>query len=195
LTTAGVLEPYRMFTSRAELRLSLSADTADRRLTEAGARIGLVPDTRSARARARWERIEQARATLDAATDLRGARRAFPADRIRRGEPLEEVLAEHLPRALRLSAPDAETLAGILRYRGYLEREQREAGRLADAERVRIPDDLSYEGLSGLSNELRERLSEVRPVSLGQAARIPGMTPAALGLLAATIGQRGRAAS
>ena len=96
---------------------------------------------------------------------------------------------------LRLPGPDAETLAGLLRYRGYLEREQREAGRLADAERVRIPGDFAYDGLSGLSNELRERLSEVRPGSLGQAARIPGMTPAALGLLAAAIGQRARAAS
>jgi tRNA uridine 5-carboxymethylaminomethyl modification enzyme len=195
LTTAGVLEPYRMFTSRAELRLSLSADSADRRLTAVGERLGLVPASRAARSRARWERIERAQRALDGATSLRGARRALPADRIRRGDPHEEVFAGHLPPELQLPAHDSETLAGLLRYRGYLEREQREADRLADAERVRIPGDFMYDGLSGLSTELRERLSEVRPGSLGQAARIPGMTPAALGLLAAAIGQRARAVS
>ncbi len=195
LTTAGVLEPYRMFTSRAELRLSLSADSADRRLTPVGEALGLVPASRAARAGARWERIERAREALDGAFGGRGARRELPADRIRRGDPHEEVFAQHLPAELRLPGPDAETLAGLLRYRGYLEREQREAGRLADAERVRIPGDFAYGGLSGLSNELRERLDEVRPASLGQASRIPGMTPAALGLLAAAIGQRVRAPS
>ena len=195
LTTAGVLEPYRMFTSRAELRLSLSADSADRRLTLAGEHLGLVPVSRAARSRTRWERIERAQQALDGALDRRGARRAVPADRIRRGDPHEDVFAEHLPPELRLPGADAETLAGLLRYRGYLEREQREADRLADAERVRIPADFAYDGLSGLSNELRERLAEVRPGSLGQAARIPGMTPAALGLLAASISQRDRAAS
>ena len=162
LTTAGVLEPYRMFTSRAELRLSLSADSADRRLTPVGEALGLVPASRAARARARWERIERAREALDGAVDRRGARRELPADRIRRGDPHEGVFAEHLPEELRLPGPDAETLAGLLRYRGYLEREQREAGRLTDAERVRIPGDFAYGGLSGLSNELRERLRPTR---------------------------------
>ncbi len=195
LTTVGVLEPYRMFTSRAELRLSLSADSADRRLTPVGEHLGLVPAGRAARSRARWERIERAQRALDGAGDLRGARRQMPADRIRRGDPPEEVLAEHLGPEMQLSEHDTETLAGLLRYRGYLDRERREAERLADAERVRIPGDFGYEELSGLSNELRERLSEVRPASLGQASRVPGMTPAALGLLAAAIGQRARAAS
>ncbi|MBP1611987.1 MAG: mnmG, partial [Acidobacteria bacterium] len=97
LTTAGVLEPYRMFTSRAELRLSLSADSADRRLSAAGERLGLVPAARASRCRTRWERIERAREALDGAVGLRGARRALPADRIRRGDPHEEVFAEHLP--------------------------------------------------------------------------------------------------
>ncbi len=195
LTTVGVLEPYRMFTSRAELRLSLSADSADRRLSAAGEHLGLVPAGRAARSRARWERIERARCALDGAADLRGTRGAAPADRIRRGDLPEQVFVDHLPPDLRLPDSDAGTLAGLLRYRGYLDRERREAERLADAERVRIPGDFGYDGLSGLSNELRERLSEVRPASLGQASRIPGMTPAALGLLVAAIGQRARTAS
>jgi len=194
LTTVGVLEPYRMFTSRAELRLSLAPDSADRRLTEGGAAIGLVGPDRTRAARARWDRLDRALVLLDRSADRRGARAETAGDRIRRGADPLPLFAEHLPPGLELAPHDADTLLGRLRYRGYLEREQREAARLADAEKVRIPASFSYDGISGLSNEVRERLLEVRPSSLGQASRIPGLTPAALALLAAALAQRERAA-
>jgi tRNA uridine 5-carboxymethylaminomethyl modification enzyme len=187
LTTIGVLEPYRMFTSRAEFRLSMSPDSADRRLTPVGAALGLVSGRATERCNARWERIELARSLLDGTGSLRGPRAPTPADRIRRGEAHAVVLAEELPGDLALHDDERETLAALLRYRGYLEREQREVERLREAERCRVPDGFLYDGISGLSNEVRERLTEVAPVSLGQAARIPGVTPAAVALLAVAI--------
>ncbi len=192
LTTRGVLEPYRMFTSRAELRLSLAPDTADRRLTPLGERLGVVPRDRAARARARWERIEAALRAIEREGDLGASRPASPADRIRRGEDPEAVLREALAGLPGLGPRDRETLVNLVRYRGYLEREQREADRLRRAEAVRIPPGFPFADLPGLSTEIRQRLSEVRPRSLGQAARIPGMTPAALALLAAALGQGSR---
>lgn len=190
LTTCGVLEPYRMFTSRAEMRLSLAADNADRRLTALGASLGLVPPTRAQRARQRWERLEQALGALERDGDLRGSRPSTPADAIRRGEDPAAVIDPGLWNGL--GEADRETLVSLIRYRGFLEREQKEAGRLKEREAVRIPETFSFHNIPGLSNELRERLGLVRPGSLGQASRIPGMTPAALGLLAAALGSRRR---
>ncbi len=192
LTTRGVLEPYRMFTSRAELRLSLSPDTADRRLTPLAERLGVVPPHRAARARERWERIEVALRAIERDGELRASRPTTPADRIRRGEDPEEVLAEALPDGPALGPRDRDTLVNLVRYRGYLERERREAEKLRRAESIRIPPGFPFEEVSGLSTEIRQRLAEVRPRSLGQASRIPGVTPAAIALLAAAVGQ-GRA--
>ncbi|MBP7146571.1 MAG: tRNA uridine-5-carboxymethylaminomethyl(34) synthesis enzyme MnmG [Acidobacteria bacterium] len=182
LTTSGVLEPYRMFTSRAEARLSLSSDTADCRLTPQAATLGLVAPAQAARCRERWTAIEHARAGLEAGGG---------ADRIRRGEEPGPILGP-LPG---LDEPDIETLVALVRYRGYLEREQREVSRLRELDAVRIPPAFRFRGTPGLSNEVCDRLEEVRPSSLGQASRIPGMTPAALALLAAAVGQRREAAS
>jgi len=188
LTTAGVLEPYRMFTSRAEMRLSLSPDNADRRLTPLAARLGAASQDRERRARERWERIEAARAALDPGP-LDGPHAPTAGDRLRRGEeaaPLLDAVAEAAP----LPERDRATVVSLVRYRGYLEREAREADRLRRSEGIAVPDGFSFDGLPGLSNELQERLRQVRPTSLGQASRIPGMTPAAVGLLAAALDRR-----
>ena len=193
LTTRGVLEPYRMFTSRAEVRLSLAADNADRRLTPVGERLGVVPPDRARRARERWNRIETALAALDPGP-LDGPRPPSAGDRIRRGDPSDEILDRSLPAGL-LGARDAETAVALIRYRGYLEREAREVERLRGAEKIRVPAGFLFEAVPGLSSEIRERLQQVQPASLGQAARIPGMTPAAVGLLAAALDQRRRSAS
>lgn len=194
LTTRGVLEPYRMFTSRAEARLSLAPDTADRRLHELGARLRLLPTARVEASRRRWERIERARAILERGTPLE-ANAGTPAAKIRRGEEFRAVLSRHLPKDLSLGRRDEETLAALVLYRGYLEREGREIERLRGAERVRIPSSFDPDLLPGLSNEVRQRLREVKPTSLGQAARIPGVTPAALGLLAAAVAAKSPLAS
>ncbi len=188
LTTRGVLEPYRMFTSRAEVRLSLAADNADRRLTPVGVALGVVPPTRAARARARWERIETALARLDSGP-LDGPRPATLGDRVRRGEDSHALIAREAPE---LSERDRETAVALMRYRGYLERESREVERLRRLEHVAIPAELEFSAVPGLSTEVRERLEQVRPTSLGQAARIPGLTPAAVALLAAAVDQRRR---
>ncbi len=195
LTGSGVLEPYRMFTSRAELRLSLAPNTADRRLCAWGHERGLVDDQQAERSRIRWERIENARSSLDWAGELGEARPRVPADRVRQGEHFETVLEEGFPAALELPRLDRETLAALLRYRGYLDIERREAAKLARAERTRIPDDFDYCAVQGLSHEVRQRLEERRPGTLGQASRIPGLTPAAIALLGATLDSGRRRAS
>lgn len=194
LTTTGVVEPYRMFTARAEARLSLSADSADRRLSDLGYRLGLVDESARVRAAERWERIDGALSCLERSTSRRGAVAPSAADEIRRGVDAATVLSASFTDGDRLSVHDESTLLGLIRYRGYLERERRELDRLGDLDKVRVPAELDFATIGGLSHEVRQRLLEVRPVSLGQASRIPGMNPAALALLAATIA-RVRAAS
>lgn len=194
LTTRGVLEPYRMFTSRAELRLSLAPDTADRRLEPVGRELGLVSSERSHRTRDRWSRIERALRALEPAGELSAPRPVQPADRIRKGEDAANILRESYPESAEWPAADRRTLVSQMRYRGYLEIERREAAKLQKAEQVRIPADFDFAEVPGLSVEVRERLQHARPDSLGQASRIPGMTPAAIALLTAALAPARRAA-
>jgi tRNA uridine 5-carboxymethylaminomethyl modification enzyme len=199
LVTRGTTEPYRMFTSRAEYRLLLGVDSASKRLTPIGRKIGLV-DAGTARTSAeRWERIdtvvrdaESERFVPDAETrrifEERGLTITTPsstADLLRRPEVSVERLSE-LSEVLRRLAPDDRRVAAeTIRYAGYVERQRKVAERVGRAGSRRIPDGFTYRGLSGLSNELAEKLECVRPETVGRAARIDGMTPAALALLAA----------
>jgi tRNA uridine 5-carboxymethylaminomethyl modification enzyme len=172
LITKGVDEPYRMFTSRAEFRLHLRIDNADERLTPIGRRVGLVNDQRWAlftRKQAQKERFREVLQSNRLAEWLR--------------KP-ESKIAELAPRLF----PDAErgvleTLETELKYSGYIAQQERQVTRLRAAESRSIPTDFSYSDLPGLSREVQEKLMRVRPSTLGQAGRIPGVTPAAIAVL------------
>jgi tRNA uridine 5-carboxymethylaminomethyl modification enzyme len=197
LTTKGVTEPYRIFTSRAEFRLSLRADNADERLTGKGLALGCVGAERAARHRDKATKLHDARALLDAcvATPARlrehglavnqdGARRsAF--ELAAQPEFTIAALARVWPELSAIEPAIARRLEADAKYSVYLDRQEEDVARFRRGESAPIPGDLDYAGISGLSNELRQKFLATRPSNLGQAGRIEGMTPAALALVAA----------
>lgn len=205
LVTRGVAEPYRMFTSRAEYRLLLRADNADRRLTPVGIELGVVGKTRQAAFEAKMARMEALRSTLSAAsfTPKILAERGFPARQDGGRRSGLELLAQdgigldHIGDLVDL-ADDVITylpdLAADVLYAPYAERQAREAEALARDARVAIPAGFDYAALPSLSAELRGKLTSARPATLADAARIDGMTPAALTLILATLHARRAAA-
>jgi tRNA uridine 5-carboxymethylaminomethyl modification enzyme len=176
LITKGADEPYRMFTSRAEFRLHLRIDNADTRLTPLGRKAGLVGDERWAV----FTRKQRQRERLLPA--LAGHRNG---QWLKRTEALiseilpwiEEVLGERPVRGL------LTTIETEIKYGGYIEQQERQMARMKDAERRSIPVDFGFRGIPGLSREVQDKLERVRPVTLGQAGRIPGVTPAAVAVL------------
>jgi len=199
LTRNGVTEPYRMFTSRAEFRLSLRADNADMRLTSRGIDLGVVGGGRSAHFKSRQETLERFRAMLEAIevspkqaaeagieVNRDGVRRngldllALPGITLDRLEAFDGSLQACPPWARELLETEAL-------YRVYLERQKLDIERLNRDSALLIPESLDYSGMNGLSGELRSKLESIRPRSIGDAARIEGMTPAALILLVAVV--------
>jgi tRNA uridine 5-carboxymethylaminomethyl modification enzyme len=197
LTTKGVTEPYRIFTSRAEYRLSLRADNADERLTNKGIELGCVGVGRAARHRAKAARLAEARALMKACTatplKLREHGILVNQDGVRRSafdlaaQPEFTIveLAKVWPELALLEPAIARRLEADAKYSVYLDRQDEDVARFRRNESVAIPTDLDYSGMSGLSNELRQKFLTVRPNNIGQAGRIEGMTPAALALVAA----------
>jgi tRNA uridine 5-carboxymethylaminomethyl modification enzyme len=192
LTTRGCLEPYRMFTSRAEHRLLLRIDNADLRLTPAGRDLGLVSDEQWERFAARRDRYRRNRIALErAVVNVNGTR--TPAMRaLRQPETDVDELVRRGELPLEISDPllDVSSLATEIRYEGYLTRQRQSIARLGRQESRTIPTAFVYAGLPGLSREMVQRLSEAKPETLGQAARIPGVTPAAIALVAARLETR-----
>lgn len=203
LITQGVDEPYRMFTSRAEFRLLLRTDNADARLTPMGREIGLIDDARWRSFEEKMAQVEQAKTCLQREkirgsvlriTEKVGGRVAQEEkktawDWLRR----TDVAAESVLEQVGLGDLESE-LADLLRveacYEGYLHKQKMDAARFKKAESVSIPADMVWEALPGLSTELRHKLTRVRPTTLGQASRIPGMTPAAISLLLVYLNRR-----
>jgi tRNA uridine 5-carboxymethylaminomethyl modification enzyme len=176
LVTKGTDEPYRMFTSRAEFRLHLRIDNADERLTPLGRRAGLVTDERWAVYSRKQAQKERLRAGLENHRHK---------EWLKRHEAAITVLAPWV-REVVGGDPERgvlETVEIEVKYNGYIAQQERMVERLRDAERRRIPGDFRFHGIPGISREIRDKLERVRPETLGQAARIPGVTPAAIAVL------------
>ncbi|HET9218904.1 MAG TPA: tRNA uridine-5-carboxymethylaminomethyl(34) synthesis enzyme MnmG [Terriglobia bacterium] len=197
LVTKGTAEPYRMFTSRAEFRLNLRIDNADKRLTPIGKKVGLVDETHWAQFLHRIERLDRLQAELSRIKPDTGhpffVSRGIdlhdkPSVAVLLRRP--EIHLEDLLRAGLVSFPsenirreDVVSIETVIKYEGYLRQQAREVEKLRKAEAKRIPADLDYAGMPGLSREIVEKLSQVRPASIAQASRIPGITPAAISIL------------
>ncbi len=204
LVTRGVSEPYRMFTSRAEYRLRLRADNADQRLTERGIAVGCVGGPRTAAFRAKMRALAQGRALVQSLSatphDLaaRGfainqdGRRRTALDLLRHPEISIAGLAVLWPQLAALDPGIANQIEIDGRYQGYLERQDSDIRAYRRDEALLLPDDLDYGALSGLSGEVCQILSRARPATLGAAARLPGVTPAAVMLLLHRVRRRQR---
>jgi tRNA uridine 5-carboxymethylaminomethyl modification enzyme len=199
LITRGVTEPYRMFTSRAEYRLSLREDNADMRLTEIGRELGVVNDIR-------WQTFE--RKQIEVGREIERLRSTWVNPRVLAAHDAERVLGqaiereyslEELLRRPKVNYKNLMTLAGTgpaisdeqaiaqvevqIKYRGYIERQHDEIVRQASFESTRLPPDLDYRQVRSLSIEVQQKLNQLRPETVGQASRISGVTPAAISLL------------
>ncbi len=207
LVTKGTEEPYRMLTSRAEYRLLLREDNADQRLTPIGREIGLVSPETFARFERKMEAIRKARETVEThrlrpSQELDRYLERIGLPPLRQTMRLSEFLRRPavtiealLPLAPDLAAVPVDSLEQVeieVKYHGYIRRQAERVERERALEARTIPEDIDYWSIPGLSTEVREKLSRVKPVSLGQAARIPGVTPAAISILAVMLKGRGR---
>ena len=202
LISRGTQEPYRMFTSRAEYRLLLRQDNADLRLTETGRRLGLVDD-------ARWQRFSEKREAIERTGEVLEKTWARPGTAL--GDEINDLLEKPISHEYSLAAILARPAVSIadlqqaceragqpldslaadvaeqaeirIKYQGYIDRQQDEIERLKKQEHTILPEDFDYLAIPGLSNELRQKLSEARPDTIARASRIPGVTPAAVSLL------------
>jgi tRNA uridine 5-carboxymethylaminomethyl modification enzyme len=179
LVTCGVDEPYRMFTSRAEYRILLRHDNADRRLTPQAYNLGLVDGDR-------WKRLENKQTEIDRVNSILDATRndGVPlANLLRRPQASWAEVVRHVPELADARREIVQQVLHDIKYAGYVARQQVEVDRQSRLARKRIPDAFRYESIEQLRAEAREKLSRIRPRDLAQASRISGITPADLALL------------
>ncbi|NRP38719.1 tRNA uridine 5-carboxymethylaminomethyl modification enzyme MnmG [Marinobacterium sp. xm-a-121] len=198
LITHGTSEPYRMFTSRAEYRLVLREDNADIRLTEIGRKLGVVGDDRwaafstkrdqidceMARLSSTWIQPKSAEAAaLEPKLSSPLAREYNLADLVKRPELSYADIKSIKPSEVEIEAAAEEQIEISIKYAGYIDRQKQEIDQMRRQENTSLPEDFDYDAVGGLSNELKSKLEHVRPVTIAQASRIQGMTPAAISLL------------
>lgn len=198
LVTRGTREPYRMFTSRAEYRLMLREDNADIRLLEIGHSLGLIDHDTLTEAKERWRQVSDEihrirRTVVKPTRDVNAYLDGKGTNPIRSGVHLDQLLKRNeldydaieamAPSPIPIGKKVSRQVEIEVKYEGYIERQQREIEKFKHLERMPIPEAFDYDTVHGLSNELKEKLSLVRPVSLGQASRIDGITPAALSVM------------
>ena len=209
LVTRGVSEPYRMFTSRAEYRLSLREDNADLRLTEIGRRLGIVDDARWAAFSRKREAIEREQARLRDVWINSRLLPTQPGEEPQHASPAREYSLMELLRRPDLSYAQLTALPGAgsgvedpqvaeqveiqAKYQGYIERQHEEIARYEHYENLKLPRDIDYGAMRGLSVEVRQKLDRHRPETLGQASRISGVTPAAISVLLVYLKRAGSA--
>ncbi len=172
LVTKGTNEPYRMFTSRVEYRLLLREDNADTRLSGTGHDIGLIDDKIYRAATEKKARIER---------EIKRLKSNGLAKILRRPGMSYKDIAKKID--ISLSCEDIKTVEIEIKYEGYIERQKKEIARMGKIDRIKIPKNINYENINGLSSEIKEKLKIIAPVSLGQAARVSGVTPAAISIL------------
>ena len=181
LVTKGTKEPYRMFTSRAEYRLSLRHDTADQRLTPKGYAVGLVSKEKMERLDRKSEDIRHVKEILQHVKI--GEKSAY--DTLK--EPEKDILSFDIP-ALKGYSESILTEAELdIRYSGYIDRQERELEKARKAENMEIPADFDYDAVDGISSESREKLKAIRPISIGQAGRISGVRVSDIAVLAVAV--------
>ena len=199
LVTLDIREPYRMFTSRAEYRLALREDNADLRLTEIGRKIGLVIDDvydkfqkKAASIESELKRLDEIRLVPNASTVDRLAKIAetgelkqptLLADLLKRPELRYEHIVGLVPPPEELPHAVKEQVEIQIKYDGYIQRQQRQIHQFKRLENLRIPDTFNYADVRGLKTEAREKLEKIRPASIGQASRLPGVSPADISIL------------
>ena len=195
LVSLGTKEPYRMFTSRAEYRLIMREDNADMRLTERGKKLGLVQDNlwkvyEDKKTTAEKELIRLEKEKISPNTKEAALLEQKTGERLSSSKTLKEVLKRpkvlygHLPGKLDgIKRNAVDEIEASVKYAGYIERQRAGTERLQKNENTKIPNAVDYENVIGLSNEVKQKLSEARPQSLARASRLPGVTPAAISLL------------